>query len=163
MWLYHKNGLSSYTTVFCGSCPLFRTTFPGLTGVTRDAVLPLSQWQAQAPVLLWGCPQINVLQGETGEETSGDKPCTHLLWFCKASSAFSTVTKRFSERSFLLPTIEKPFQTYIISYGRRIQNHWQLHEVLQQDSQGLVLTFLHLEFGDRIFPGFTISLLFTMP
>lgn len=38
-----------------------------------------------------------------------------LVSFFRAVSSFSIVTNKFSVRSALLPTIAKPFQTYIIS------------------------------------------------
>lgn len=58
-----------------------------------------------------------------------------LVSFFRAVSSFSIVTNKFSVRSALLPTIAKPFQTYIISWQKNKQdNLMKLHIHLTKEN-----------------------------
>lgn len=101
-WLDYKNGVSSYTMVFCGTCPLFRGRFSRLTDVTRCCLfilmtstsLSLAREMRTDQGGLVRCTQIKVGSwdahrsrqahvhrgdtGEEGEQTQGLGPHTYL-------------------------------------------------------------------------------------
>lgn len=89
--------------------------------ITHSRLLQPTSFSFLEPRHLWlklFCPHLahKLTQGDVHRKRNGEGSYfSYLPSLCRAASAFSTVTKRFSERSFLLLTSGKPFQTYIIS------------------------------------------------